>query len=160
MRGVAWRGVAWAGFWVCTCSAVLCRGEGKGGPIGLPSSFSPLLRTMNDDDRTNHTHEPHFLNYLTHQSANPRIPPPGLESEIVAAVNAQREDLGERPRRLGVEAVMAAPKSVMYQQACKITQVGGCGHRLTRMSCRFRGGGGAERGKKDGDGPLHGWMDQ
>ena len=47
----------------------------------------------------------------------------GIESEIVAAVNAKREGLGEQPRAIGVDDVMAAPKAVMYQQACKITQV-------------------------------------
>lgn len=41
----------------------------------------------------------------------------------MAAVNAKREGLGEQPRRIGVAEVMAAPKAVMYRQACKITQV-------------------------------------
>lgn len=45
----------------------------------------------------------------------------------MATVNAKRESLRDAPPPFRPEDALAAPKGVMYQQACKITQERGEG---------------------------------
>lgn len=53
----------------------------------------------------------------------------GIESDIVATVNARRESLRDDPPSLRLEDALQAPRGVMFQQACKITQERGEGVR-------------------------------
>lgn len=53
----------------------------------------------------------------------------GIESDIVATVNARRESLRDDPPSLSLEDALQAPRGVMFQQACKITQERGEGVR-------------------------------
>lgn len=52
----------------------------------------------------------------------------------MATVNARRESLRDDPPSLRLEDALQAPRGVMFQQACKITQERGEGVRRLPLS--------------------------